>query len=118
MQKIEVEVGGLDLSYSSSAVRRICKNRNSAIKELGTSTAQLLHARLSDIAAAESGSDLKLLPGIFTLHDETGAVTSSAGASLVLSAEQGHLTAPRNSHGRIDWAEVLRLKVLSVGEQR
>jgi hypothetical protein len=118
LRKVEVEVGGLDISYSSSAVRRICKNRNSAIKELGTSTGQLLHERLSDIAAAESGSDLKLLPGIFTLHDETGAITSSAGAAVVLSAEQGHSTAPRDSHGRIDWAEVLRLKVMSVGGQK
>lgn len=113
-----IEVGVLDLSYSSSALRRICKNKNAAIKELGSTTARLLHARLSDISAAETGSDLKLLQGIFTLHDESGAVTSSSGATLVLRAEQGHLTAPRNSFGQIDWAEVLRLKVLSVGEQR
>ena len=106
----------MDLSYSSSAVRRVCKNKNLAIKELGASIAQLLHERLSDIAAAENGSDLKSLTGIFKLHDETGAVTSSNGAALVLSAEQGHLAAPRNPYGQIDWAEVLRLKVLSVGE--
>lgn len=117
MQQIEAEVGNLDLTYSSSAVRRICKNRNLAIKKLGAQTAQLLHERLADIAAADNGSELQLLPGIFTLNDDTGAVTSSSGASLVLSAEQGHLTAPRNSYGRIDWVEVLRLKVLSVGEQ-
>lgn len=107
----------MELTYSSSAVRRICKNRNSAIKKLGAQTAQLLHERLADIAAADNGRDLQLLSGIFTLNDDTGAVTSSSGTLLVLSAEQGHLTAPRNSYGRIDWAEVLRLKVLSVGEQ-
>lgn len=98
-------------------MRRICKNRNSAIKTLGKPTAQYLHERLSDIAAAETGSDLQLLRGIFDLNDETGVVTSSSGTTLVLSAEQGHLTTPRNSLGRIDWTEVLRLKVLSVGEQ-
>lgn len=99
----------------SSAVRRICKNKNLAAKVLGTKNAQFLHERLADIDAAQNGFELKLLPGIFLLNDQTGEVMSLLGTIIVLSATQGHLAEPRSSLGSIDWGEVVRLKVLEVG---
>ncbi len=108
----------LDLAFSSSAIRRICKNRNAAVSLLGAEAAAFLHARLADIAAAETGMDLKLLPGIFELDDDVGSVFVKVGAHVVLSAQQGHLSTPRDSLGKINWGDVMRVKVLEVGEQK
>ena len=108
----------LDLAFSSSTIRRICKNRNSAIRSLGDDFAGFLHARLADVDAAETGLDLKLLPGIFQFNDDTGTVMAMAGSTIVLRAEQGHLATPRDSRGKVDWGEVMRLKVLDVGERK
>lgn len=99
-------------------MRRICKNRNAATRLLGPELAKSLHARLADIAAAETGKDLKLLPEVFELDDVSGSVVALEKACIVLSAEQGHLSAPRNSRGKIDWEEVMRLKVLEAGDGR
>ena len=39
----------LELSFSTKEVRPICKNRNSAVKKLGSECARFLHDRLADI---------------------------------------------------------------------
>ncbi len=67
----------MELSFSTKEVRRICKNRNSAVKKLGSECARFLHDRLADIDAAEDGSDLKLLSALFQLDDQLGTVTSA-----------------------------------------
>lgn len=104
----------LELSFSTKEIRRICKNRNSAIKKLGSEHARFLHDRLADIDAADDGSELKLLGDLFQLDDQLGTVKSMLQACIVLSAEVGAVTAVRSSTGRIDWQEVIRLKVVEV----
>ena len=79
----------MELSFSTKEIRRICKNRNSAVKKLGSECARFLHDRLADIDAAEDGSDLKLLSALFQLDDQLGTVTSALRASIVLKAEAG-----------------------------
>lgn len=104
----------MELSFSTKEVRRICKNRNSAVKKLGSECARFLHDRLADIDAAEDGSDLKLLSALFQLDDRLGTVTSALRASIVLKAEAGPANVVRSSSGQIDWQEVVRLKVVEV----
>jgi hypothetical protein len=104
----------LELSFSTKEVRRICKNKNSAVKKLGSEFARFLHDRLADIDAVDDGSELKLLSGLFQLDDQLGTVTSSLKASIVLKAEAGPTSVVRSSSGQIDWQEVVRLKVVEV----
>ena len=105
----------MELSFSTKEVRRICKNRNSAIKKLGSECARFLHDRLADIDAVDDGSELKLLSGLFQLDDQMGTVTSALKARIVLKAEAGPVNVVRSSSGQIDWQEVVRLKVVEVG---
>lgn len=104
----------MELSFSTKEVRRICKNRNSAVKKLGSECARFLHDRLADIDAVDDGSELKLLLGLFQLDDQLGTVTSTLKASIVLKAEAGPANVVRSSSGQIDWQEVVRLKVVEV----
>lgn len=104
----------MELSFSTKEVRRICKNRNSAIKKLGSDHARFLHDRLADIDAAEDGSELKLLGKLFQLDDQVGTVKSAHNSCIILSAEAGPSNVVKSSTGHIDWQEVIRLKVLEV----
>ena len=104
----------MDLSFSTQEVRRICKNLRSANRKLGAACATFLHDRLADIDAAQNGSDLKLLPGLFYLDDADGTVRSALGACVVLEAVVGPSGVMRTTAGHIDWQEVVRLKVVEV----
>ncbi len=104
----------MDISFETKLIRRICTNRNSAIRNLGDKHAYYLHDRLADIEASENGSELKLLAGLFVLNDDTGKITSALNSNIVLEAIAGPNKVLRDSFGRIDWQEVIRLKVISV----
>lgn len=94
----------MDLAFSDRALRYICESQARARKKLGAAAAADLHARLSDLEAADSVDEISWVPVV------------AQGMSLKIEFHPGfHLIAEANEakppliDELVDWSRVERL---------
>lgn len=100
----------MELAFATEALRDICESEATAKKKLGAKAADALGRRLSDFQSIESFDELPYAKPkknsnncIFGLPD---------GWRLVVTG--GHGQNPTLPSGRIDWAQISRLKILRI----
>lgn len=109
-------VGLVDLAFEDEQLRAICIKRGRAIAVLGPDVAHELNKRVADIRAAETALDL--LVGMRVVGDggyEAMHVCLLNEFELVLVAN--HIQNPTTVSGKIDWAKVVRVKVLEISRR-
>jgi hypothetical protein len=104
----------LELAYETKALRDICESEGIAKRELGTKVAGALRRRLSDFRSVDTFDELpfakpkkKSNSVMFDLSDDWQLVVTS-----------GHGENPKLASGKIDWANVTRLKITRIEKSR
>jgi hypothetical protein len=103
----------VELAFENEQLRAICIKRGRAIAVLGPDVAHELNKRIADVRAAATASDL--LVGIRVIANEgyeAMRVSLCNGFELTLVAN--HVQNPTSASSKIDWAKVVRVKVLDI----
>jgi proteic killer suppression protein len=103
----------VDLAFGDEKLRSICLKKARAVASVGPEIAHELVKRLADVRAAEVATDLLVGVSASTWNGSDVLVLSlKGGYALVLTAN--HLQNPTTACGKINWAEVTRVKVLDL----
>jgi hypothetical protein len=100
----------LELGFETEALRDICESEKVAKKKLGAKLADALRRRLSDFQSIESFDELPLAKPKKDSNDRIFKLPD--GWHLVVTG--GHGENPILPSGKIDWAQVTRLKILKI----
>lgn len=105
----------MELSFETAEVREICEVREVAMTVLGDAAAKALAARLSDVEASRTFSDLQLLlDEQLELHAD-GTYTLRLSTGSLITGRAGGATVPKTSTGAVDWENVTRMRIVSIG---
>lgn len=103
----------IQLAFQDENLRKVCESTISANRKYGRLAGSSLHARLADLKAADSPADLVNFG--FAHFDR------ACNDQIIISLDEGfcvHAAAnhkpPPGSPGQLDWAQVTRIKILSV----
>jgi hypothetical protein len=104
----------VELSFATSRLRSICRNRRTAKTALGEDAARELASRLADFVAATTVAELSDLFGddIIDRPPSERSLRLHTGYNLVFRA--GHVTPPIDADGTTDWAQVTRVQVVAL----
>jgi len=104
----------IQLAFQDETIRKVCESTISAKRKLGGAVGQSLHARLSDLKAADSPADL--VAWGFAEFDP------AANDQLIIFLDEDYRIRIASNHkprpgalDKIDWAKVSRVKILSIG---
>lgn len=103
----------IKLAFQDEKLRTVCENTVSAKRKYGEVAGRSIHARLADLRAAKS--PIELVEIGFASIDKTAhdrIVIPVAGGYLMLAVANNR--PPPGSPGAIDWAQVTRVKILSI----
>ena len=100
----------MELAFETKLLREICESEETAKRELGTKVAEELKRRLADLRAAASVGDLPVAKP--RKMSETCVFDLADGYKLSFSPN--HSNNPLLKSGKIDWAKVARIKILSI----
>ena len=105
----------MNLAFSSKGLRDLCESHDIATAEIGENASAKLKRRLADLRAAPCANDLLIgcLAAINRNSHNRIDVALSDSCSIIISAN--HNTLPTLASGKIDWAKVTRVKILSIG---
>lgn len=104
----------MQIAFASRELRALCEIETEARRLLGSEAADALKHRLADLQAASTVEELVVgSPRI--LEDEGGdlfAIDLPGGRRMMLTAN--HVKNPTTATGKLDWAQVSRLKLLRI----
>ena len=105
----------IDIAFQSKSLRDACESEDMLKVKFGEAVGSAILRRLADLRAAATIRDLVVGSPreIPSERVPTLCIDLAPGAVLVLRAN--HLKPPRTASGAISWAEVTRLKVMSIG---
>lgn len=102
----------LELAFESIEIRKVCEKGAFAEEKHGKEFSINLQARLSDLRAASSISDLVAgKPEILASDELLIEIIKDFRIKLV----SNHVKQPRDSFGRIDWHKVSRVRITMIG---
>ena len=105
----------LELAFADRNLRALCLNKSIAKQELGDIVAEKLIQRLADLAAATVVTDLFQLPGNpREITEQPNHIMIDLIEGWYLIFKSGHITERKLSTGKVDWARVRRIKILTV----
>lgn len=91
----------------------MCERKRLAERHFGADTARRLRARVADLKAAVTATDL--VAGTPTFVDAGGgSIEISLGEGSSLRLRVNHLQAPLNKDGRLIWKNVSRVRVVAI----
>jgi hypothetical protein len=101
----------LELAFANTTLRQICESRSRAVGSLGAHIADALMARLADIEAADSLTELTWVP-IELRPDGTARIEFAEGCRLAVVAN--HNNNPQDDGGVVRWDAVERIKITEI----
>lgn len=101
----------LELAFNTKSLLIICQRREEAAATFGEIVAVKLFHRLADLRAADSPVDLPA--GNPRANDSYYEIDVVDGTTIVFIPN--HQSTPILSDGNIDWEDVFRIKILSIG---
>lgn len=106
----------MELSFSDKSLRDLCYSDFLAQDTYGPEVAQKLKNRVADFAAAQTVSDLFLLPGRpqELMGDRQGQMSLELAGGFRLFFRSGHLDERTDQSGKIDWTRVRRIKLIGL----
>lgn len=106
----------MDIDFQNKDLRKLCESDTHAQRKLGPDCAKKLRARLSDLEAAERVTDLVAGKPHPLAGDRDGqfALSLAGGARLTIVAD--HEPLPTDSHGKIDWSKVSKIRIVFIGD--
>ena len=102
------------IAFSSRSLRTLCENEDKAHKKLGRRVTEKLKARLEDMQAASTVSELAA--------GNPRPVNSGSQPCMIVDLDDGyimefvanHISNPVNPSGEMDWLKVRRVKLLNI----
>ena len=106
----------MELAFATTSLKELCEQEKLARRELGADSAKKLRARLADLRAAASVTDVVAGRPHPLSGDRAGefAVSLAGGHRLVF--KPNHDPTPMLDDGGIDWANVTRVTVVFIGD--
>lgn len=106
----------MELTFADKEFRDLCLNETLAKQTLGKPLAEKLKARLADLAAVSTVSDLFMLPGSprELANDKRGHMVVDLVNGYMLVFKSGHIKERILTSGDIDWSRVRRIKILGL----
>ncbi|WP_150689358.1 hypothetical protein [Pandoraea communis] len=105
----------IELSFKDEKLRTICESPVSSKRKLGDEIARTLRARLADLRAIGSPSEfVRMGLAKFDQNSDVQMVIP-IGENNVVVTTIGHRPVPRFANGQVNWGQVSRLKILSIG---
>ena len=106
----------MEIAFRDSALKRLCEDEKTARRQLGPESARKLRARLSDVRAAATVTELVAGRPHPLKGDRAGefAVDLHGGNRLVFMPD--HSPLPTTKDGAVDWASVTCVRVVFVGD--
>lgn len=106
----------MEITFASTRVRRQCESERVLQRAHGQACARKLMARLADLDAAASLSEMRTLPG--RCHELSGdragqlALELADGKRLVI--EPANVPLPVDQGGGLDWARIDAVRILEI----
>ncbi|BBB64429.1 hypothetical protein UNDYM_0176 [Undibacterium sp. YM2] len=103
----------IQLAFQDENLRKVCESTVSAKRKYGGLAGPSLHARLADLKAADSPSDL--VDWGLAKFDQ-----ASDSQIIIFIDDEYHVRAAANHNpppgtpGKLDWKQVTRVKILSI----
>lgn len=103
----------IKLAFKDEKVRAVCESPRSAKLKYGEAAGRAIHSRLADLRAADS--PLKYVEWGFGKFDETAhdRIVIPIDGEYRIVAEANNRPPP-GEPGALDWAQVTRVKILSI----
>ena len=105
----------MELAFESEKLRDICERESEAARKLGSTAAGMLRHRLADLEAAKSAKDL--LAGQPRVAPDGVTMIIELSDGYKLAFVPNHLLNPTSSAGKIDWAKVSRVRIVSIDHE-
>lgn len=104
----------MEIEFHNRKVRNLCEDTKTAVRELGSSGAKKLHARLADLQAAHDVSELSAGRPHPLKGERQGqlAIELPDGKRLILVPAND--PTPRRDDGGIDWSGVTKVCIIEV----
>ncbi len=101
----------MELAFASKALRSICEDQDRAAEFLGQVAAEHLHARLADLRAADTISDLVAGNPTISPQEDDVRLHIAIGSTHELVCSVNHARLRRLPQADLDWSEVRRLRI-------
>ena len=101
----------MEIAFHTKELRRMCESELLISKEFGAIAGRKLQNRIFDILSAESVDELPI-KGIYC---ENFFYQLNFAKGKYILFEANHIKNPTNSDGSIDWRNVRRVKIVSIG---
>jgi hypothetical protein len=105
----------VELAFLEKALRDLCTSRTKAERRFGPAVATKLLARLADLRAATNIRELPVSSPYPAAQEGQLALDIDEGVRLIFCANGA---VPKTSTGQVDWAEVTRIKILTIEDVR
>lgn len=105
----------IEIAFQTRELRATCQSPTRAKRELGESGSKALRRALADMSAADTVAELfDMGIGIENYTQRHGMLRFQLSEALSLYCNANQQSVPMNGE-TIDWAQVTRLKVVSIG---
>jgi hypothetical protein len=101
----------LELAFATKAIRHVCESDLKAMRDLGIPVAARLRARVADLRAADTISDVPVATQ--PASDSTVEIDLGDGFKMLVGAN--HPVPPVLKSGATDWSQIRRIKILRIG---
>lgn len=106
----------MEINFNDKKLRELCEKQNAAVRKLGDACARKLRARLADLKAASCVSELVAGRPHPLKGNRLGqfSVDLEGGRRLLFKPDYPEI--PRCDDGGIDWARVIRVRIVLIGD--
>lgn len=104
----------MELAFANRRLRDLCESRKKATNAFGLPAARELEQRLADLDALSNVAEMsELFPGEILDYSASEKILHLQ-TNLSLRFTVGHVEIPCTAAGEIDWANVSRIKIVSL----
>lgn len=107
----------MEIYFKTRQLQKICSLRSAAQKKLGAKGGRKLQARMADLQAAETLSDISRLPPA-RCHELTGNRKGQLSLDLEhpyrLLFVAANDPVPQKDGGALDWAKVTEIEIIGI----